>query len=155
MASSGLAPGFSGAAAALHADHVAAFAAGDFDVIGLLQLLHEIGERAGAVGLLVERGIELQHGGFQQAELRAHLAPFQHAEGALHQRHGLRQVERHPLVRRPLLLLLLRLLLLRLLRRLLRAAALLRIAAAGCCCLRRLLLLVAAASAARSSMMDS
>ena len=33
-----------GGAAALHADHVAAFAAGDLDKIGLLQLLDEIGE---------------------------------------------------------------------------------------------------------------
>ena len=100
MASSGLAPGFSGAAAALHADHVAAFAAGDLDVIGLLQLLHEIGEGAGAVGLLVEGGVELQHGGFQQAELRPDFAALEHAERALHQRHGLRQIERDALVRR-------------------------------------------------------
>ena len=107
MASSGFAPGFSGVAPPLHADHVAAFAAGDFHVVVLLQLLHEIGERAGAVGLFVERGIELQHGRFQQPQLRAHFTAFQHAQRALHQRHGLRQIERHALVRRPLLGLLL------------------------------------------------
>ena len=73
MASSGLAPGFSERPAALEPDHVAALAAGDFDVVGLLQLLHEIGERIGAVRLLVERGIELQHGALQQARAAAAL----------------------------------------------------------------------------------
>ena len=42
----------------------------------------------------------------QQAELRTHFAALQHAERALHQRHGLRQIERDALVLRPLLLLL-------------------------------------------------
>ena len=39
-------------------------------------------------------------------ELRTYFAAFQHPERALHQRHGLRQVQCHALVRRPLLLLL-------------------------------------------------
>ena len=108
IASSGLAPGLLRRAAALHADHVAAFAAGDLDEVRLLQLLHEIGERTGAVRLLVEGGIQLQHGALQQPELRPHFAPFQHAERALHQRHRLRQIERHALVLLRLLLLLLR-----------------------------------------------
>src|SRR5450759_2534633 len=103
----GFGAGLFGGAAALHADHVAAFAAGDLDVIGLLQSLHEIGEGIGAVGLLIEGGIELQHGAFEQAELGADFAAFEDAEGALHERHGLRQIERHALVRLALLLLLL------------------------------------------------
>src|ERR1017187_909776 len=52
-------------------------------------------------------GIELQHGALEQAKLGADFAPFEDAEGALHQRHGLRQIERHALVRLALLLLLL------------------------------------------------
>src|ERR1035437_8160738 len=101
----GFGAGLFGSAAALHADHVAAFAAGDLDVIGLLQSLHEIGEGIGAVGLLIEGGIELQHGALEQTKLGADFAAFEDAEGALHQRHGLRQIERHALVRLALLLL--------------------------------------------------
>src|SRR5450759_2248513 len=104
----GFGAGLFGSAAALHADHVAAFAAGDLDVIGLLQPLHEIGEGIGAVGLLIEGGIELQHGALEEAKLGADFAAFEDAEGALHQRHGLRQIQRHALVRLALLLLLLR-----------------------------------------------
>jgi len=36
----------------------------------------------------------LQHGRFQQAQLRTHFAPFQHLQRALHERHGLVQIER-------------------------------------------------------------
>ena len=88
--------------AALHADHVAAFAAGHLHVIGLLQLLHKIGVSAGAVRPLVDGGIQLQHGGFQQAKLRPDFAPFQHAQRALHQRHSLRKLQGLPFVRRTL-----------------------------------------------------
>ena len=129
MASSGLEPGFSAAAAAFHADHVTAFTAGDLDIVGFLQPFHEIGEGVGAVGLLVERGIELQHGALEQAQLGTHFAPLQHAEGAFHQRHGLRQVERDALVLGALLLLLL--LLFGPLDMLLRLVLLRRLSAAG------------------------
>jgi hypothetical protein len=43
-------------------------------------------------------GIELEHGGLQQPQLRLHRPPFEHLERPLHQRHGLSQFER----RRPL-----------------------------------------------------
>ncbi len=94
----GLGAGFLRQRAALHADHVTAFATRDLDEIGLLQLLNEIRERTGAVGFLVKRGIELQHGRFQKTKLRPNLAALQHAQGAFHQRHGQREIERHALV---------------------------------------------------------
>src|ERR1039458_2321208 len=75
-------------------DHVTAFAAGDVDVVGLLQLLHEIRKRARPVSFLAEGGIELQHGGFQQSKLRAHAAAFQGLQGGIRQRHGLGQIQR-------------------------------------------------------------
>ncbi len=73
---------------ALALDHVAAFAASYVDQVGLLQLFDEIGKRAGAIGALVEGGVELEHGGFEQAELGPHFAALEDLQGALDQRHG-------------------------------------------------------------------
>ena len=75
-------------------DDVATALAADVDEVGFLELLDEIGEAAGAVSLFGECRIQLQHGGFQQAELRLDGAAFQNLERAFHQRHGLREIER-------------------------------------------------------------
>ncbi len=79
---------------ALALDDVASAGAGDVHQIGALQLLDKIGKAGPAVGALVERGIELQHGGLQQSQLRLHAAAFEHLQSALDQRHGLHQIER-------------------------------------------------------------
>ena len=75
-------------------DDVAAAGSADVHQLLALQLLDKIGKARSAVRAFVERGIQLQHGGFQQPELRLHGAPFEHLQRAFHQRHRLRQFER-------------------------------------------------------------
>ena len=66
--------------------------------VGLAQTFDEVRERSGTVGPLTEARIELQHGGFQEPELRTHFAAFQNLKGAFDQRHGLLQIEHRPAV---------------------------------------------------------
>ena len=82
-----------GRSGSLTRDHVAALAAGDLNQIALAELFDEVGKRIGTVGALAEAGIELQHSGFQQAQLRSDFAPLQNLQSALDQRHGLCQIQ--------------------------------------------------------------
>ncbi len=75
-------------------DDVAATLTADVHEIGLLQFLDKFGKAVRAVRFFRKRRIELQHGGFQQSELRLHAAAFQHLQSALDEWHGLRQLER-------------------------------------------------------------
>src|SRR5205085_12614469 len=77
----------------LSLNNVAPTLAGNINEVGLFQLLDKIGEAVGAIRFFGEGGIELEHGRFQQSELRLNRAALQHLEGALDQRHGLHQIE--------------------------------------------------------------
>src|SRR5258706_15717306 len=90
----GLQRGTLGRGRGLALDNVAAAGAGNVHQLGALQLFDEIGEARPAVGPLIESGIELQHGGFQQPELRLDSAALEDLKSALDQRHGLPQFER-------------------------------------------------------------
>ena len=61
---------------ALALDHVAAPSARDVHQVRPLQFFNEIGETGRSVGALVEGGIELQHGGLQQPQLRLDSTTF-------------------------------------------------------------------------------
>src|SRR5690606_18772155 len=56
---------------------------------GLLKLLCEVAERARTERAFVERGIELQQGALEQAQLWIDVALKHHLQGTFHQRHDL------------------------------------------------------------------
>src|ERR1700733_6582184 len=66
------------AAAALN--NVAAARTADVHKVRLLELLDEIREASSAIGTLAEGRIKLEHGGFEQAELRLHRAALEGLE---------------------------------------------------------------------------
>jgi hypothetical protein len=81
------------ASSAFALDEQASAAAGDGDEVGLLQAIDELREAVRTVSAFVEGRIQLQHGGLQQAELWLDTAAFEHLQGALDERHGLRKIE--------------------------------------------------------------
>src|SRR5580700_3088877 len=61
-----------GSLSAAALNNVAAARATHVHKVRLLELLDEIREASSAIGALAEGRIKLQHGGFEQAELRLH-----------------------------------------------------------------------------------
>ena len=90
----GLQVGLCHHASTLALDDVASAGTADLHQVVLLQLLDEIGEAACSVRAFAEGGIELQHSGLQQAQLRLNAATFQNLQCAFDQRHGLTEFQR-------------------------------------------------------------